>query len=212
MKKVIYGAFLVLAASCCVSLAAPEPAIVQAAGNWTVDVTFEHPQRISAKPAGRAKAKMFWYTILTLTNKTGRDVEFYPKCELMTDTFEIIPAGKGVSARLLKQIKRRHRRTYPFLESVNEAGNRILQGDDNAKDVVIIWPDFDRKANRIDLYIAGLSNETVVVEHPTEKDRSGKPAKVYLRKTLDVSYSLASDGVPRSTVRLNYEGKRWVMR
>ena len=32
MKKVIYGAFLVLAASCCVSLAAPEPAMVQAAG------------------------------------------------------------------------------------------------------------------------------------------------------------------------------------
>ena len=31
----------------CVCLAAPEPAIVPGPRDWTVDVTFEHPQQIT---------------------------------------------------------------------------------------------------------------------------------------------------------------------
>jgi len=43
--------------------------------------------------------------------------------------------------------------------------------------------------------IAGLSNETVVIDHPTAKDETGKPAKVYLRKTLELSYKLGGDAL-----------------
>jgi hypothetical protein len=158
------------------------------------------------------KPRRFWYMIVTLTNKANRDVDFYPKCDLMTDTFQIIPAGKETPAAVFEQIKRRHQSRYPFLEPLEKAGNKILQGEDNTKDIAIIWPDFDAQAKNIKVFITGLSNETVAIDHPIAKDEAGKPVKVYLRKTLELSYALRGDTSLRSDVNLSYDGNRWVMR
>jgi hypothetical protein len=212
MKSFVYGTFAILVVMACICSAAPEPAIVQGAGDWTVDITFEHPQQIMLKLSGDEKLRRFWYTLITLTNKTNRDVDFYPKCELMTDTFQITPAGKGVSAAVFAQIKRRHQGKYPFLESLEETSNKILQGKDNTKDVAVIWSDFDAPAKNIKIFIAGLSNETVVIDHPVDKDERGSPVKVYLRKTLELSYGISGDPALRSSAKLTYNGRRWVMR
>jgi hypothetical protein len=212
MKNFICGVSAVLVVMACVSLAAPEPAIVQGPDEWTVDVTFEHPQQIMSQLSGDKEPKRYWYTIITLTNKTNHDVDFYPKCELVTDTFEIIPAGRNTPAAVFEQIKKRHHKRYPLLESLEDAGNKILQGEDNTKDIAIVWPDFDAKAKSIKVFIAGLSNETVAIDHPTAKDETGKPVKVYLRKTLELSYNLGGDATFRSSTKPVYEGKRWVMR
>ena len=91
--------------------------------------------------------------IITLTNETKRDVDFYPKCELMTDTFQVIPAGKGVASVVFEKIKERHKNTYPFLKYINDADNKLLQGEDNACDLAIIWEDFDNKAQNVKLFI-----------------------------------------------------------
>ena len=158
MKGIVYGIlFAVGGILACVCLAAPEPAIVAGPRDWTVNVTYEHPQQITLHLGGNTKAQRFWYTILTLTNKTRRDVDFYPKCELMTDTFRIMPAGNGVTVAVFERIKRRHQSKYPFLEPLEKAGNKILQGEDNAKDVALIWPDFDVRAKSIRVFITGLS-------------------------------------------------------
>jgi hypothetical protein len=196
----------------CLSFAAPEPALVQGPGEWTVDITFEHPQLIILPPSVDGKPRRFWYLIVTLTNNTNDDVGFYPNCELMTDTFQIIPAGKNVPPAVFEQIKSRHQSRYPFLESLQKAGDRILQGQDNAKDIAIIWPDFDAKANNIQVFITGLSNETVAIDHPVQKDDNGNAVKVYLRKTLELNYSLRSDPALRSNADIVYKGKRWIMR
>ena len=215
MKRFIYGTLAVLAVLGCVCLGAPEapePAIVPGPRDWTVDVTFEHPQQIMLRPSRRGKPIRFWYTIITLMNKTGRDVDFYPNCDLMTDTFHILPAGKNMPAAVFEGIKRRHRRKYPFLEPLEKAGNRILEGEDNAKDIAIIWPDFDAQVKNIKVFITGLSNETAAIDHPVAKDETGEPVKVYLRKTLELSYALSGDPALRSYARLTYKGKRWIMR
>ena len=212
MKGFFNVTLAILAVMVCVSLAAPEPAIVQEPGDWTIDVTFEHPQQIMMRAGPDRKLRRFWYTIVTLTNRTNREIDFYPKCDLMTDTFQIIPAGKGTSAAVFEQIKLRHQSRYPFLESLEETSNRVLQGEDNTKDIAVIWPDFDAKAKGIKLFISGLSNETVAVDHPAAKDEMGKPVKVYLRKTLELSYDLQGDAAFRSEAELIYQGKRWVMR
>jgi len=212
MKFFAYVTVLFFGLFCCLSFAAPEPAIVQGPDDWTLDVRFEHPQQLVLRSLQGRAVERYWYVILTLTNKAGRFVEFYPKCDLMTDTFEIIPSGRGVSEKIIEKIKSRHQLRYPFLESLEEAGNRILQGSDNARDIVITWRDFDVRANNIKLFFSGLSNETAVIEHPQKVDDSGRAVKVYLRKTLELSYTLPSDGVARSQVKLTYDGKRWVMR
>ena len=212
MRRFVFGilAFLAVTAGYCPG--APSPAIVQRSGNWTVDVVFEQPQQIVVMGTGQSQPRRFWYTILTLTNKTRRDVDFYPRCELMTDTFEVMPAGKGVPAAVFRQIKMRHQLKYPFLESVDATSSRILQGEDNTKDITVIWPDFDADARNIRLFVSGLSNETVAIDHPVAKDASGKPEKVYLRKTLELDYSIGGDPLFRSDARLDYKDKRWVMR
>ena len=192
-----------------VCLAQPKPAIVPKPGDWTLDVRFENPQQMILPGAVQQR---FWYVILTLTNKSGKDVDFYPVCELMTDTFQRVPAIQGTSDILFKKIKNRHQGRYPFLELLENAGNKILQGEDNTKDVVVIWPDFDPNAKSFYIFISGLSNETVVIDHPVEKDQDGNPVKIYLRKTLQLTYSLAGDSKFRNKQKLKLENKLWIMR
>jgi hypothetical protein len=212
IKGFIYGTLLVFATIACVSPAAPQPAIVPGPDDWTVEVKFEHPQQIVMKLSDDARPRRFWYTLITLTNTTNRDVDFYPTCELMTDTFQIIPAGRSTPATVFEQIKRRHQRKFPFLECLENSSNKILQGEDNTKDVAVIWPDFDAQAKNIKLFIGGLSNETVAINHPVEKDEQGKPVKVFLRKTLELSYNIGGDPALRAGAKLTYKAKRWVMR
>jgi len=213
MKGLIYISLLAVVVLTSVCFAAPEPAIVPGPGMWMVNATFTHPQQIVLNRSSAGKPIRFWYVILTLTNKTGQDVDFYPTCDLMTDTFQIIPAGKNVPAMVFEQIKNRHQDRYPLLESLENTGNKILQGEDNTKDIAVIWHDFDAKAGNIKLFIAGLSNETVAIDHPVAKSRrTGKPVKVYLRRTLELSYDLRSDPAMRSEADLAYKGKRWIMR
>lgn len=212
MKNLVYGILAVLVVAACVSLAAPEPAVVQGPDDWTIDVTFLNPQQIMLRSAGDNQPKRYWYMIITLTNKTKHDVDFYPKCELVTDTFEVTPAGKDTPPEVFEQIKKLYHRKFPFLEPLDNAGTKILQGEDNTKDIAIIWSDFDAKAKNIDVFIAGLSNETVAVDSPSAKDESGKPLKIYLRKTLELSYKIGGDPAFRSKAKLVYEDKHWVMR
>lgn len=212
MIRFFYGMLVISVVIACVSLAAPEPAIVPAPGQWTVDMEFTHPQRIVLSRSPGNQPSRFWYTIITLTNNTGNDVGFYPDCDLMTDTFQITPAGKAVTPAVFEQIRKRHKSRYPFLELLAKAGNRILQGEDNTKDIAVIWSDFDAKAKNIKVFIAGLSNETVAIDHPVAKDQAGKPLKVYLRKTLELSYAFKGDPALRSGASLTYKGKRWIMR
>jgi len=212
MRSLVYIASVLGWVIACMCLAAPEPAIVPGPGQWTIDTVFTHPQQIVLHSSVENQPRRFWYTIITLTNNTDSDVEFYPKCDLMTDTFRIIPAGKGVSPAVFEYIKKRHQSRYPFLEPLEGVGNKILQGEDNARDVAIIWPDFDVKAKNIKVFITGLSNETVAVDHPVAKDEAGKPLRVFLRKTLELSYDLRGDPSLRSDSDLAYQGKRWIMR
>ena len=212
MKRFLYGIFGIWALATCVCMAAPEPAIIPAPGQWTVDVEYTHPQQIVLRRTSDNQPVSFWYVILTLTNNTGKDVGFYPKCDLMTDTFQIIPAGKSISPVIFEHIRKRHQKRYPFLELLDKTSNKILQGEDNTKDIAIIWPDFNFQAKSIKVFITGLSNETAEVDHPVATDNQGKPVKVYLRKTLELSYNLKGDPALRSAINLAPEEKRWVMR
>ena len=192
-----------------VCLAEPQPAVVQKPGDWTLEVRFEDPIQIVLPGTVQQR---FWYMILTLTNKSGKDVDFYPSCELMTDTFHRIPAIQGVGVVLFDKIRIRHQGRYPFLELIENAGNKILQGEDNTKDLVVIWPDFDPNAKGFDIFISGLSNETAALDHPSEKDADGKSVKIYLRKALQLTYSLAGDPKFRDKQKLKLENKQWIMR
>lgn len=198
--------------SATISSSAPEPAIVQGPNLWTFEATFTHPDQIMIKTAPDQAAQRFWYVILSLTNKSGKDVEFYPKCELMTDTFKFYLASQGVPGIVFDKIKSRHKTKYPLLESIEFVDSKILQGSDNTKDVAVIFPDFDAKAKNIKIFLAGLSNETAVVELPDVNGKQDAIQEVYLRKTLELNYAIPGDPSKRSEAKLDFKAKRWIMR
>jgi hypothetical protein len=210
MKNLISALFIVALLTGGLVLAAPEPAIVPGPDIWTLDVRFENPEQIVLK--GKNSQQRYWYIILNLTNNSGKDVDFFPSCELVTDTLQVVPAVKGTSSLLFEKIKNRHQGKYPFLQLIENAGTKMLQGADNALDIAVIFPDFDPNARTVNIFISGLSNEIVTVYHPTEKDQNGKPVKVLLRKTLQLTYSIAGDPKFRSDQKLVFQEKRWVMR
>jgi hypothetical protein len=194
-------------------MAAPKPAVVQRGEQWTVDVHYSQPLQIDVRLAGQQQPQRFWYTILTLTNNTiQEEISLYLECQLVTDTFKILPAGKGVRKEVFDQIKTKHQGQYPFLESMDFGDNRLRKGADNTRDIVIIWPEFDPAAKKVSLFIAGLSNETAAMEHPVQKDADGKPTKVYLQKTLQLIYANTTDPALRSLAALNPVKQDWVMR
>jgi hypothetical protein len=207
MKALLSGILMLALFGVC--LAAPQPAIVPKPGDWTLEVRYEQPQQMVLPGAVQQR---FWYVILSLTNKSGKDVDFYPASELVTDTIQVVPAVKGTSSILFEKIKNRHQGRYPFLQLLETADNKMLQGQDNTVDIAVIFPDFDPNAKAVNIFISGLSNETVVLDHPIEKDQDGKPVKIYLRKTLELSYTLAGDPAFRLEQKLKFDAKCWVMR
>ncbi len=213
MKRSLYGIMIIWVLAVSTSPAAPEPAIVQGSNQWTIDTEYTHPQQIILQNTANNKPMVYWYIIITLTNNTGDDVSFYPKCDLMTDNFQIIPEGKDVSPAVFEQIKQRHKSRYPLLKSLNQTDNKLLQGEENTKDIAIIWPDFNDKARNITLFITGLSNETSVVDHPIAKDPiTGQPQKVFLRKTLELKYAVKGNLTSRYGMSTDFQAKCWIMR
>ncbi|MEJ2647705.1 MAG: hypothetical protein P8016_04750 [Sedimentisphaerales bacterium] len=213
MKSSFYGISIVLLVStCCIALAAPKPAVVQGPNLWTLKTEFTQPQQIIFKRASDNKPVRFWYMIITITNNSKRDVDFFPKCELATDTLQINSAGQGVASTVFESIKERHKKKYPFLELLGTTDSRILQGEDNARDVAIIWPDFDHDAIKVNIYIAGLSNETAEVQYPARTNQDEEPKTVFLRKTLELKYNVKGDPASANGAMLEYKEKSWVMR
>jgi hypothetical protein len=208
----MYLFFAVLLASCSTVLAAPEPTRAKLPSIWTVDVAFENPQQICVQIPGDSTGTRFWYMILTLTNDTGREVSFYPDIWLTTDTFQTVQASRDAREKVFAKIHARHKGRYPFLEPFEFVAEKILQGADNSKDLAVIFPDFDPCAKQISIFIGGLSNETAIVDHPTEKDTNGNPVKVVLKKTLELQYAIPGDPSQRDSQTLDFIGKRWVMR
>lgn len=190
----------------------PRPSALPEKGRWTLDVTYEHPILIQVPPSSAGEPKRFWYMIFSVTNLSlEEEVPFYPKFELVTDTFQVLPAGKGETFGLFEIVRARHRGQYPFLESLDFEDHRILKGKDNRRDFVVFWPDFDPRAKEVRFYLAGLSNETTAVEHPMRTE-GGQPVQVPLQKTLQLTYSIGTDPQLRGQASLRFEGQDWVMR
>ncbi len=213
MKTGILCSVIVVLGTVSAFAAYPTPAVVQSMDQWTLTVTYSQPQQITLRMDQTGEPQRFWYTILTVTNQSAFDeVSFYPVCELITDTFEVIAADKTVQKSVFEVIKLKHQGSFPFLESLDFADRRIFRGQDNTRDYAIIWPDFDLKAKAVSLFIAGLSNETAVVEHPQLKDEQGDPQKIFLRKSLQLKFAVAGDEAFRAQAVMKEIERNWVMR
>lgn len=124
--------------------------------------------------------RWYWYFTYGVENNTGIDQIWIPDMVLYTDQGEILKAGQGVSSVVTDEIVE-----YigdPLLEPQYAIIGDLKQGRGNAKSGLSVWPARQMEVNELALFVAGMSSETLEVEHPLTK------APVVLKKTLKREY------------------------
>ena len=119
---------------------------------------------------------------------------------------------------------------------------RILQGEDNARESVVVWPASEHDVDAFEVFISGLSGETAVVMDPVTGQpmldpdsgsalldpntgapvidpTTGEPMKdpatqspVLLRKTLMIRFASPGTTATPADTQVLDEGTTWIMR
>ena len=142
-----------------------------------------------------ADGRYYWYFTYTVTNRTERDIVFAPRIELFLDSGEILRSGRGVSTRVVEQLKRLL--GDPLLEDQNRIIGDLRVGRENARTGIAVWPAEDQDVTELTLFFQGLSSDRVDVAHP----ETGK--KVPLYRTLRREYVVSGDPEARGSTPLN---------
>lgn len=194
--------------------AAPKPTI--ALRYWQLDFAFHDPARITVTLPGGDGPTTVWYLLYSVTNLTGREVDFYPAFDLVTDTLQVVEGGQSIHPDFYLAVRDRHARQYPFFTLPQEVLGSLRQGEDNTRTAAIAFQDFDPQASKFTIYVAGLSGAMTRVPNPAydrhqpESD-SNRPFFV-LRKTLAVTYELPGDTKSRKLADPIRVKREWVMR
>ena len=195
----------------------PSPVPVQ----WELDIDVQAPKPIKVSVAGEAKPRLFWYMTYTVSNHSGADQVFVPEFVLYTDTGEVLRSGTNVPVSVFGAVQKVA--NDPHLRDTIGVVGPLLQGDDNAKTGVAIWPDFDPLAGAFDIFIGGLSGETAQLTSlpasiPTaQTDLKGNTVttsknSLILSKTLDLKYKVPGEAANRIRVVPTLVSREWVMR
>lgn len=185
---------------------APTPSVVPVA--WELDFKYQDPQPISVTLPNGSK-KTYWYMLYTVANRSGADRTFIPDFNLYTDTGKISRSGVGVGVMVFDAIQKNV--NNPLLVDQTSITGNILQGEDNAKDGVAIWPDIDPEARAFDVFIGGLSGEEAKLTLPASKP-GATSATVTLRKALRLQYAMPSEPAARAANQPKLVEKSCVMR
>jgi hypothetical protein len=169
--------------------------------SWELNVKHGTLERVIVPIDG--KDKTYWFMRYTVINNSGRDILFTPSFEILAETGTAISALRSVPGPVFSKIKALY--NNPFLLSPTNIDGKLLQGEDNAKDSVAIFPALDADSRNFQVFFMGLSGETSEVLNPLTK----KP--VILQKTLELDYNL-----PGQAIGIDPQPKllatKWVMK
>ncbi|MEM9065225.1 MAG: hypothetical protein AAGB51_07010 [Planctomycetota bacterium] len=196
------------------SALAPEPDPVPR--RWQLDVelgplratTVQYQVRDS-EGVTRTLNRPFLFLTYSVANYTGEDLLLAPQFELAFDNGQTLLSGAGVPNAVTEDLLSRLK--DPLIEDQIGIVGVIAQGEQNARDGVVIWPLPDLKVDEVAVYAAGFSGETDALEliDPT----TGEPVRITLRKTLVQRYQTPGVIDIRGTKALNPEGDPiWQMR
>ena len=196
----------------------PTPKILSP--SWELEIQLQPPVAIEVVPPGQTQAKVFWYIVYKVTNSTGEDQLFVPDFLLYTATGQALRAGDNVPETVFKAIQHRH--NEPLLQNKVAMTGKLLQGSNNARLGVAIWPDFDPEAGAFSIFVGGLSGEQADIKLPRpitvkQTDPSGKVSevvktKVTLFKTRQLMCRVAGTAANRHRAPIQEVMRRWIMR
>ncbi len=218
-KIAVAAALMIIVAVQGTAYTVPEPSLAPL--SWELDIELHPLRSIQVKVPGKDEPQLFWYLRYTLTNNTGQDQSYVPEFVLYTDTGDVLRAGKNVPAVVFETIKKV--RNEPLLKDMTGMTGKVLQGQDNAKDGVAIWPDFDHDAGEVDIFIGGLTGETQEIKLPrpikatevdpvTGEEKTVEKDKIIVSKTLHLEYVVTGDPMAADRTPAELKKKNWVMR
>jgi hypothetical protein len=184
---------------------APEPDPIPT--RWELD--FEPgPLRVTQVREANGTVRSYFYMTYRVTNFAGQDLIFAPSLDLVTEEGAIRRAGREVPPEVTRAIMDALR--DPLLEDQISVLGQILQGVENAKDGLAVWPADSLVTDSISIFVAGLSgeNKPFVVRDP----ESNRNKRVMLRKTLMLDYETPGSLAGRGATPLELAESRWVMR
>ena len=184
---------------------APEPDPVPR--RWQLEVTPGSLRMATVELEGTGP-RVYFYMTYKVTNASGGDLLLAPAMELATEEGDVIRSGRDVPAAVTRHIL--SQLEHPFLQDQNSIVGLILQGEENAREGLAIWPVSDLDVDEITVYAAGFSGETAPVAFKDAK--SGEQTKVLLRKSLMMRFTSPGELQVGSTEPLELVEKRWVMR
>jgi hypothetical protein len=139
-----------------------QPGIVNP--NWSIDLELDTPNAIYVDPEN-APGRWYWYAAYKVTNNTGDDRLFIPEVVIIDNDGRIVQANRRIPPAVFPVIA--ERLGNPLLESPNNVVGRLLQGEDFAKESVVIWPAAPRDVDEFTLFFGGVDGETQPLVSPS---------------------------------------------
>ncbi len=196
--------------------------------SWQLELRFDDPKRIEVNVPGRG-TETYWYMTYTVQNPGDRSQRFFPTFQIVTDDLKVADTDLGIHPAVFQAIRQRYKARYPYMLSPTAVLGDLQIGDDNAKEAVAIWRDFDLRVDKFSVYVAGLSGEVRTLRNPRfdpekpettqvvgadgrSREERTNPKTFTLRKTLEVRYTLPSSPTARPFAEPVRDSVRWIMR
>lgn len=151
-------------------------------GIWVLNFAFKPLRMISVEVPGKGRRQVH-YLPYRVVNRTGEPRDLVPQFILLTDTGKRYE--EAVIPKAVKIIQAREDPTIPLLGAVEIAGvipPSTKEGVDDAVFGVAIWDGVDPDADRMSIYVRGLSDG--YVEVPATD--GGKPRVRYKTLRIDL--------------------------
>jgi len=185
------------------AVAAPEPSPV--ASRWQLDLR-PGPLRIATVVDEIGLSQTYYYLTYDVVNNTGQDIFFAPSFELATEDGEIRSAGKGVPSVVTNEILARLRNPL-LLDQISMAtAGELLQGEENGRSGLIVWPAEGLKIDEIKVFAEGFSGETRKITKPDTGEQ------VTLRKCLMMIHETPGEITGKGDRPLSRVSQRWILR
>ena len=114
----------------------PEPSVYPLPRRGTSISATGIPKRIVVDVPGKKTPRRYWYLTYTVTNNTGKEQDFFPDFEMVTQDGKIHRAITTSPWPSSTPSKDRRKRSP---DSADAIAGSLHQGEDQAKDGVAIW-------------------------------------------------------------------------
>jgi hypothetical protein len=184
------------------AVAAPQPDAIPS--RWEFDLR-PGPLRITSISIDGGEPRAFFYMPYYVENNSGEDRFLAPRFELATEEGEIVRSGgSAVPREVVRTLIERFRNQ--LLEDEISMLGPILQGPENAREGLVIWPAGDLTVDEVTIYAAGFSGETKQFVRPDNGET------VVLRKTRMLRHATPGNIDTNSDQPFRRTTDRWIMR